>query len=173
MSVAEGDGARRPEDVAVEVNDLYTDWLMRGTPIPPMEALIEIIRAYRDREVAEALAEQAVTLEQIRAGTLANIESADDWDGTPCEVCGQPCLYGSRHPDCYDKLKRAEAKLAEQAGEIERLTAALAHIAAEPPWMVIGGRGGTTPFGYILRLQRMAADALGAASGRKEAPGAG
>jgi hypothetical protein len=36
----------------------------------------------------------------------------EDDDGTPCEVCGRPCRYGSRHVPCGEYAMRRDKELA-------------------------------------------------------------
>jgi len=78
--------------------------------------------------------------EQLRGVTRQRdeyfVEMQGDWDGAACEVCGFPCLYGSRHPTCGKLL--AELETAQQ-----RVTALEAEAAQLRDWKA-GATGAAT-----------------------------
>lgn len=77
--------------------------------------LSEVMRSMPDGELDQALS-------RISSEGKGAASDHDD-DHVPCEVCGDPVLWGSRHHNCGRYAVKQDKRIAELEAEVERLKA--------------------------------------------------
>jgi len=62
------------------------------------------------RNAVEFLLSHIEKLEKELEAKTRDLESKEDWDYTPCSVCGTGTMWGSRHPKCGESVMALESQ---------------------------------------------------------------